>query len=436
MDSATPEAQGASAPNVPPEKANSSQAASGAAAPPGDAADGGSPPLPAETGLETAPAVTGAERAESAAPHVETGRPTMIVRYGVMGLLGRFVHSPDSWRSGQRVVIKSDRGMEIGTVLCDWVSGGSPGVSPQIRGEIVRLVAHADEVEERHLHESEQRELDFCEERIRTQNLPMKLVAAEHLFGGDRVLFYFLSDSRVDFRVLVRDLVQEFQTRIEMRQIGVRDEARLLGDYERCGRPLCCRAWIKDLEPVSMKMAKVQKATLDPTKISGRCGRLMCCLRFEQATYQDLVRNLPRKNTLVRTAQGRGKVVGSDVVSQVVVVLLDNGTRVNVPVESLLPQEGSAPAEPAEEERPPEPSSDACLSGRQVAEAPAEVEAAAAPGPPAGAPGQEHRGHRGRRRRRGRRRGQRPDGSPAPGRPDASSTAAPSPAPPESPPRD
>ena len=116
----------------------------------------------------------------------------------------------------------------------------------------------------------------------------MKLVAAEHLFGGDRIIFYFVSESRVDFRALVRDLAHEFQTRIEMRQIGVRDEARLLGDYERCGRPLCCRAWIKELEPVSMKMAKVQKATLDPTKISGRCGRLMCCLRFEHETYREL----------------------------------------------------------------------------------------------------------------------------------------------------
>jgi cell fate regulator YaaT (PSP1 superfamily) len=267
----------------------------------------------------------------------ETDKPTIIIRYGAMGLLGRFICTMTPWRCSQRVVIKSDRGQEMGFIVCAWGGCGAPGgVPPQIRGDVLRAATHADEVEERHLRESERREFAYCKQLVAQKTLPMKMVAVEHLFGGDRIIFYFVSETRVDFRAIVRDLAHEFQTRIEMRQIGVRDEARLLGDYERCGRPLCCRAWIKELEPVSMKMAKIQKATLDPAKISGRCGRLMCCLRFEHATYRDLARNLPRKNTLVVTSEGPGKVVDTDVVTQMVGVLLGNGNRINVPVESLV----------------------------------------------------------------------------------------------------
>jgi cell fate regulator YaaT (PSP1 superfamily) len=270
-------------------------------------------------------------------------RPTLVIRYGRMRFLGRFRYNLDRWRRGQRAVIKSDRGIEIGTIICRWVEGG--GDDLKVKGEVLRLVTHSDEVDERHLEKDADREFAFCKERIAARSLPMKLVAVEHLFGGDRIIFYFVAEKRVDFRALVRDLAREFQTRIEMRQIGVRDEARLLGDFERCGRPLCCRAFIRDLEPVSMKMAKVQKATLDPSKISGRCGRLMCCLRFEHSTYRELQKNLPRKNKEVGTAVGRGKVIGTDVVTQTVTVLLEGGTRVVVPVETLVsPEEAGSPA--------------------------------------------------------------------------------------------
>ena len=324
------------------------------------------PPLPAESAAppeerpdEDRPAegpivpietiIMGPDGTETmAAPVVlatETDRQTVIVRYGAMSTLGRFTHMLDHLQCNQRVVIKSERGQEVGETVCQWGGCGSPaGVLPQIRGEILRIMTHADEVEERHLRETGAREFAYCRECIRTRNLPMKLALVEHLFGGDRVIFHFVSESRVDFRALVRDLAHEFQTRIEMRQIGVRDEARLLGDYERCGRPLCCRAWIKELEPVSMKMAKVQKATLDPTKISGRCGRLMCCLRFEHATYRELAKNLPRKNTVVMTPDGRGTVLDSDIVSQTVRVVLGTGNRVIVPVENLKPADALPPA--------------------------------------------------------------------------------------------
>jgi len=302
-------------------------------APNADAAD----PL-AETpaGAEDDPADETPARRENGAGKREP--PTLVVRYGRMRLLGRFRYSLDRWRRGQRAVVKSDRGIEIGRIVCRWVAGGGDA-DLKIKGDVLRLVTHADEVDERHLEKDAEREFAFCKDRIAARNLPMKLVGVEHLFGGDRIFFYFLAEKRVDFRALVRDLAREFQTRIEMRQVGVRDEARLLGDYERCGRPLCCRAFIKDLEPVSMKMAKAQKATLDPSKISGRCGRLMCCLRFEHATYRQLQKNLPRKNKEVGTAVGRGKVIGTDVVTQTVTVLLASGTRVVVPVETLVPPE-------------------------------------------------------------------------------------------------
>ena len=136
-------------------------------------------------------------------------------------------------------------------------------------------------------HEKEQAEFAQCREFIRDRKLQMELVDVEHLFGGERLVFYFLAEKRVDFRELVKDLAREYQTRIEMRQIGVRDEAKLLADYGDCGKPVCCNTHMAVMPPVSMRMAKLQKSTLDPSKISGRCGRLKCCLRFEQDVYEE-----------------------------------------------------------------------------------------------------------------------------------------------------
>ncbi len=447
---AWPEAAAGTEPGSPPAAAAPAEAA---------AASSPTPPAPEPAGAAAAAEAPGPEYVEIA-PAPLTGpttsdRPTVIVRFGAMGILGRFVHSLDHWRCGQKVVIKSDRGQEIGEIVCAWGGCGSPaGVPPQIRGEILRPITHADEVEARHLADSERRELQFCKQCIVTRQLPMKLVAAEHLFGGDRIVFYFVSEARVDFRALVRDLAHEFQTRIEMRQIGVRDEARLLGDYERCGRPLCCRAWIKELEPVSMKMAKVQKATLDPTKISGRCGRLMCCLRFEHETYRELSKNLPRKNTLIGTPDGPGKVLNVDVISQVVSVLLMTGTRINVPVERVTAVgavPAAAPAAPAAEAgdvrmepraaRPPRPAAPPAAEAERrnrkrrpsnrppTSRAPLPPEVPVAAGQPAGQegrpPGQEGRGRRRRRGRRGRHRGRQdgggnPQGQGGQGRPNPS----------------
>lgn len=274
----------------------------------------------------------------------------LCVRYGRMGQLGLFRSKLGRLPYHSRVVIKSDRGLEIGTVLCP----GNKQMTYEDRtlrvlGVARRVATHEDLMEDRHLQQSAMRERKFCEERIRSRKLPMKLAEVEHLFGGDRIIFYFLSDGRVDFRELVRDLAQEYQTRIEMRQIGVRDEARLMADYERCGQYICCRAFIKEFKPVTMRMAKVQKATLDPSKISGRCGRLMCCLRFENETYNDLKERLPRRNSYVRTADGIGKVISTDIMTQLVKVAMLDKVHV-VPVEELLERNVSEAAYQAEQQ--------------------------------------------------------------------------------------
>jgi cell fate regulator YaaT (PSP1 superfamily) len=200
----------------------------------------------------------------------------------------------------------------------------------------------------------EPKERRFCEQRIRERGIPMSLARVEHLLGGDKIVFYFLADGRVDFRQLVKDLAAEYRTRIEMRQIGVRDEARLLAEFEHCGRELCCRTFMKDLEPVTMRMAKAQKTTLDPAKISGRCGRLMCCLRFEDETYSYLKRRLPRKGTRVSIAAGTGEVTGYDILRQTVTVELPDGTDKTVPVDEILNRE-----------EVPEPEQDAPAASRR-----------------------------------------------------------------------
>jgi len=407
VDEKTPRTPGA--PEVEADPNTSSEKTGGQARPsdlPGASEQAAAPTPPKMPSADKgAPADTAQSPEAPQAPSAEPQSPSVVVRYGSIGLVGRFTCTLEEWKRGQQVVIKSDRGQELGSILCPWGSRCvGQNVAAKMAGDVLRAATHADAIEARHLQEGEQHMAAFCKEQIAARKLPMKLVAVEHMFGGDRIIFYFLAESRVDFRSLVRDLAHEFQTRIEMRQIGVRDEARLMGDYERCGRPLCCRAWIKDLAPVSMRMAKMQKATLDPTKISGQCGRLMCCLRFEHATYSDLAKRLPRRNSYVTTPDGVGKVVATAVVTQIVGVQLESGARINVPVESLL-------------ERDIDPKAVGRESKGQVVSSPPPVkekseqrEAAnekAAAGK-SDAPSKPHRGGK-RSRRRGRRRNRKAD---------------------------
>jgi len=177
------------------------------------------------------------------------------------------------------------------------------------------------------IQQQEDAEFDVCLECIHKLGLPMELVDVEHIFGGERIVVYYLAEGRVDFRELVRMLASEFQTRIEMRQIGVRDEAKLMADFGDCGKPVCCNNHLITMPPVSMKMAKVQKATLDPTKISGRCGRLKCCLRYEFDMYEQLQRTLPPVGSWVMTSEGPGRVVGHEILACQVLVEREDRVR-------------------------------------------------------------------------------------------------------------
>ena len=260
----------------------------------------------------------------------------VTVRYGAMSHVGDFCAEFSGLRAGDNCVVRTDRGVEAARILSPVAPCGDETTNPTFLGEILRRMDAEDTKKWQRLQdEDEPREFEFCRKQIQKHNLPMKLASVEHLFGGTKIIFYFLSEGRVDFRELVKDLAQEYRTRIEMRQIGVRDEARLLADFEHCGRELCCKTFMKKLEPVTMKMAKNQKATLDPSKISGRCGRLMCCLRFEDKTYEALKRSLPRKGTRVLTPEGEGDVIAQDILSQLVRVELADRREAIVPLEDI-----------------------------------------------------------------------------------------------------
>jgi cell fate regulator YaaT (PSP1 superfamily) len=220
-----------------------------------------------------------------------------VVRYGVMRFLGVFSASGSAtYRRGARVIARTDRGLEDGEVLCEATPEAVACVKEPGEGQILREMTPDDSHELARIREQGRRELDICQRYVEKLGLVMQLIDVEHVFGGERIVVYYLAENRVDFRELVKQLAAEFQTRIEMRQIGVRDEAKLLADYGDCGVPVCCNTHLVQMPPVSMKMAKLQKATLDPTKISGRCGRLKCCLRYEYETYEQMqkdARQLP-----------------------------------------------------------------------------------------------------------------------------------------------
>jgi len=257
-------------------------------------------------------------------------------RYGAMHHISNFVSPTDELRLHDKVVLRTDRGTEIGEVVSspEYIMRGTDVSS---YGQVVRKVTKADLEALRNIDDNLMiAEVRFCENLIKENRIPMKLATVEHLFGGEKIIFYFLAEGRIDFRQLVKDLASQYHTRIEMRQIGVRDEARLLAEYEHCGRPLCCKSFIRELQPVTMRMAKSQKTTLDPAKISGRCGRLMCCLRFEDETYGELKSHLPGKGDIVTFAKGSGRVVSQDILSQLVTLELADGSEIKIPISEIL----------------------------------------------------------------------------------------------------
>jgi cell fate regulator YaaT (PSP1 superfamily) len=254
---------------------------------------------------------------------------------------------------GQQVVVRSDRGTELGEVLCP-VSERTAAFLPDApRGEILRLATEEDRDRESRLAQDREPVFATCQELIAKRRLQMNLVDLEMIHGRERVVFYYLAEKRIDFRDLVKDLARVLRTRIEMRQIGVRDEAKLLADYGDCGKPVCCNTHLAKMPPVSMKMAKIQKTTLDPAKISGRCGRLKCCLRYEYDTYHALERTLPAVGSRVVTAKGKGRVVAQEILVQKLLVEYEDHRRIIVElgeILSSLPPKGRTSAAPDPDE--------------------------------------------------------------------------------------
>jgi cell fate regulator YaaT (PSP1 superfamily) len=227
------------------------------------------------------------------------------------------------------VVVDTDRGPEIGFVARMPLER-DPKYFTKTLKKVIRLADQQDMEQGRHNLIREREAKKVCLAKIQEHKLPMKLIGVESFLDGSKIIFYFVSEGRVDFRALVKDLAGAFKTRIEMRQVGVRNEAKMIGGLGTCGREFCCCSFLKEFEPVSVKMAKEQNLALNPQKISGACGRLMCCLAYEVDTYSELKKDLPKVGKRVITPQGSGKVMQQSIINQKLKVTLDDGKEVEM----------------------------------------------------------------------------------------------------------
>lgn len=226
---------------------------------------------------------------------------------------------------GQHVIIETSKGIEFGECALANTMVDEMELIAALR-PMLRIATEEDMQRVEANHRNEKRAFAICQEKILEHKLEMKLVEVKYSFDGSKILFFFTADGRVDFRHLVKDLAAVFRTRIELRQIGVRDEAKIMGGLGVCGRPFCCSQFLNDFQPVSIKMAKTQNLSLNPTKISGTCGRLMCCLKYEQDAYEDAVKRLPKNDSFVLTPDGTGNVSDVNVLKETVNVRLDDRT--------------------------------------------------------------------------------------------------------------
>jgi cell fate regulator YaaT (PSP1 superfamily) len=261
------------------------------------------------------------------------------IRFRPAGRIYYFDPQGQTFTNGQYVIVETARGVEAGRIVIAYKK-----IAPGDLTDPLKPVLHlATEDELRMMLSYKSKEKDAlvrCHERVVQHSLPMKLVEAEYTFDGSRLTFYFTADERVDFRALVRDLAATFRTRIELRQIGARDQAKLQGGVGPCGKTLCCSSWITDFGIVSIKMAKEQGLPLNPSKISGVCGRLMCCLSYENDNYIQAKRQMPQIGTFFDTPSGRGKVVSVNVPQNSVEVMLESGATIHAPVEMEKPRKG------------------------------------------------------------------------------------------------
>ena len=223
---------------------------------------------------------------------------------------------------GQNVIVETSKGLEYAECVRGNHKVKDEAVRPPLR-PVIRIATAEDDKKAEENHRLEVEAFKVCNEKIATHGLEMKIIDVEYNFEGNKILFFFTADGRVDFRELVKDLASVFKTRIELRQIGVRDEARMLGGIGICGKPFCCAQFLEDFQPVSIKMAKVQGISMNPAKISGSCGRLMCCLKYEQESYEHLLRVTPKVGALVNTRDGKGVVSDVNLLTGVLKVTLD-----------------------------------------------------------------------------------------------------------------
>ena len=248
------------------------------------------------------------------------------VRFKKAGKIYYFDPDEIEIEKGQNVVVETSRGVEFGEVVVGPKEIQEEDIVAPLK-KVLRIATLEDEVQNQQNIDKEKEALEICLEKISQHQLDMKLIDVEYTFDNNKVIFYFTADGRVDFRELVKDLASIFKTRIELRQIGVRDEAKMIGGLGPCGKSLCCATWLGDFEPVSIKMAKEQNLSLNPTKISGICGRLMCCLKYEHEMYQCLRENLPEVGEKILTPDGEGIVVENNVLLECVKVrhILEEG---------------------------------------------------------------------------------------------------------------
>lgn len=244
------------------------------------------------------------------------------VRFRTAGKIYYFNPCDLELDKGDKVIVETARGIECGTVVVT----NRQVVDEEVVSPLKNVIRKTTEEDLKQVEENKKKEIeafDICLEKIKKHNLEMKLIDVEYTFDNNKVLFYFTADGRVDFRELVKDLASVFRTRIELRQIGVRDEAKMMGALGNCGRELCCSTHLAEFHPVSIKMAKEQSLSLNPSKISGTCGRLMCCLKYEHEAYESLLKKSPKLDAIVQTPDGQGTVVYVDLLRERVKVKLD-----------------------------------------------------------------------------------------------------------------
>ena len=266
------------------------------------------------------------------------------IRFNPAGKVYYF--SPSGYRDlkvGEYVVVETSRGEEAGKIVIGPHEVSDEAIVRRLKG-INRRASAVDLTQMAYYQFREKEALVRCQQKAQEHNLPMKIVRAEYNYDGSRLVFFFAAEKRIDFRKLVQDLARSFRARIELRQIGVRDEAKLMGGIGRCGLALCCSTWLTEFNPVSIKMAKLQDLPLSPMDISGVCGRLLCCLAYESDYYAEVKQKLPKRGKVIDTPHGRGTVTQVDVVKESVYVELENQGTVEVPHQELVAMAQPAPS--------------------------------------------------------------------------------------------